>query len=261
MIFSRANFITQEDLQGIALLEEDGYLMRTIKEVCASGWTERTLDLKYFIDVENGVLDPSVYGELIVLDAFYSFNSAVTLFIIRDLMQKRPEYSDFMEEMNIICDRILSFTNSFVKYWHLSDGRKKIDFAKHGGIADFIVPFVVPTNTIKDYLSFEEQVLEGYKDTPIVALIALFPCYAFWPILFRKVDPDKVPNNVYKEWIIGNRGGKTAILVDTMLDEYWKELPTGAYAEKIRSVMNNCIEYEYKIFKESTMTPAENTGI
>lgn len=250
MINSRANFLSKEDLRDFPLLDGDGWLMEFFKQICADmDMEKRTLALPYFVDLRYPPrLDPTKYGALIVLDTYYCFNSAWTLEIIRNKMIGRPEYAPMLEKVNALLEKYRKFVASFLTDWHLSDDASNPVLFDEAVNARLLNSVVVPTDNVKAYVEFERRVAE--TEEPIYGLIVLFICYAFWPILFRTFGTDIPDDDIYKNWIIGNQGGHSAMAVDGIVQTYWLDAGQSLDKNKVQNIIENCLMCEYKMFKE-----------
>lgn len=250
MIYSRANFLTKEDLREFPILDDDGCLMKFFKQICADmGMKEKTLSLPYFVDLQYPPrLDPTKYGALIVLDTYYCFNSAWTLEIIRNNMMSRPEYAPMLEKVNALLEKYRKFVATYVTDWHLSDDASASELFNEAVNARILNSVVVPTENVKAYTEYERRAAE--TEEPIYGLITLFTCYAFWPILFRTFGTDIPDDDLYKDWITGNQGGHSAMAVDGIVQTYWLDAGHELDKDKVQTIIENCLMCEYKMFKE-----------
>ena len=252
MFYSRAEIFTQEDMNSFSLLDNDGDMMTWVKEVCDEGYLKETLELPYFQNVQVGTLDPTKYGSMIVLDSFYSINSYDSHKHIYELMQKEKQYKPLLEDMKTVCDKYEKFVASFAEDWHLKQPKsgKSImpDVLEENVIYD---SSVVPTDNVLEYVNFEKDMCEKFG--PIYGMIALFPCYAFWPILFRSLGSSIPDSNVYKDWIIGNQGGNTAKMIDSFMQQKWfndHKISDQDVKDYVKPIIRGCLRMEKTMFEQ-----------
>ena len=214
-----------------------------------NGCVSQTFLLPYFRGLQEATLDPKKYGALIVLDTYYCFNSAWTLEIIRNRMLSDPSYSSVMDDVNTLLTKYRSFVATFVTDWHLCDDASKPDMFSEEFYARILDSVVVPTDNVKDYAAYERTNAEK-EEEPIYGLITLFPCYAFWPKVFNCFGTDVPDTNVYKDWIIGNQGGRSARIVNSVVDNWLASNKKDLNKTKTLEIFKNCLICEYKMFKE-----------
>ena len=246
MIYSRADFLTTEDIKNFTLLDGDGWLMSNFKNLCAEeGWVEKTLKLPYFQGLKTGSLNPTEYGSLLVLDAYYCYNCVTTIQIVKSRMyEKKKDYDNMLDDMEHLVEGYIVFAKSFLDYWHLGTESTVLADIPYEEMQD---TFVVPTNNAEGYADFERS--QARTQEPILGLITLFTCYEFWPMLFGSFGKDIPLSNVYRDWILGNQGGSSAKVVDSMVERYFD----GGHCvddEMVKNIFRTCLNYEYTMFKE-----------
>ena len=250
MIYSRAAFLTDEDMKEFHTLDGDGWLMSTFKKVCNNGnWINKTYSLPYFQGLKSASLDPTKYGSLLVLDSYYCYNAAITISIIQvNMYEKRTDYSPMLRDMDTLVKKYYKFVKSFQSDWHLESdiAIPSVDDAKI--FEKLSGSHVDPTKNVTDYSNFERK--EANEDEPIYALISLFTCYEFWPLLFGRFGNSVPDTNVYKNWIEGNQGGNSAKLLDSMVQKYWLDKGKKLDEIRVRKIFENCLFHEYKMFEE-----------
>ena len=160
----------------------------------------------------------------------------------------KPEYASMLDSVNALLEKYRKFVSSFVTDWHLSDDVSKSELLDETVYAKILNSVVVPTDNVKTYVQYERNAAE--KEEPIYGLITLFTCYAFWPILFRTFGTDIPESNLYREWIIGNQGGHSAIAVDGIVQTYWLDAGHSLDKDKVQNIIEDCLMCEYKMFKE-----------
>lgn len=162
MLYSRAQILTDKDLQAFNLMEKDG----TLKELFYKNFTEgeasvgeQTFKLPYFTQIGSGKLDPQRYGSLIVLDAYYCFNSTYSLYCIFDRVKNDPGHytPNFIKTVSDLYTKYYDFVGNFVKDWHLKSATPlpAPDKADSKILLDLLETCVEPTETMRNYAQYE----------------------------------------------------------------------------------------------------------
>lgn len=247
MIYSRAAFLSDEDVKDFKTLDEEGWLMNNFRIVVNEGdWLAKTLRLPYFLGMKKGNLDPTNYGSLLVLDAYYCYNSVITIQTVKSRMHdNEKKYAIVLDDMDRLVDKYVDFAKTYLTDWHLASEST----TSEGQIEYFDMEdtHVVPTDNVESYAYFERS--QAKTQEPMLGLITLFTCYEFWPLLFGSFGTDIPASNVYRKWILGNQGGNSAKVIDAMV-ERWTDAGNILSDEMVKNIFNDCLNYEYNMFKE-----------
>ncbi len=257
MLYSRAQILTEKDLLEFNLMNEDGTLKKLFYKTFTEGEAsvgEKTFKLPYFTQVGSGTLDPQRYGSLIVLDAYYCFNSTYSLYCIFDRVKNAPDHytPNFIQSVSSLYAKYYKFVGSFVTDWHLKSATPlpEPDKADSKILLDHLETCVEPTDTMRNYAQFERNIATDKNTEPLYALISMFPCYAFWPWLFWKYGTP-ADSNLYKGWIQSNQGGGSATLVDTLVEKEWIGQGKAFDTSLALNIMKQSMQYELAMFTEA----------
>ena len=260
MLYSRAQVLTEKDLLSFNLMDEDGTLKKLFYTHFTTGTAsigEKAFQLPYFTQIGSGTLDPQRYGSLIVLDAYYCFNSTYSLYCIYDRVKNAPDHytPTFIRSVGDLYTKYYKFVGSFVTDWHLKSATPLPEPEKADSkiLLDLLETCVEPTENMQNYAQFERNIATDNSTEPLYALISMFPCYAFWPWLFWKYGTP-ADTNLYKGWIQSNQGGGSATLVDTLVENEWIKQGKVFDAALALSIMNKSMEYEVTMFTEAVPT-------
>ena len=254
MYYSRAIQLTDEELRQFKIVEEDDDLNSWFYDTFINGEQsvgEKTFKLPYFTQIGNGTLDPQRYGSLIVLDAFYCFNSTYTLYQILQRMKGSSDYSKvFIEAVDGLYKKYYKFVGGFVTDWHLKSIGNLPKPEDADAVSKLMDVCIVPTDTMRDYAQFERNVATDPSTEPVYALVTLFPCFAFWPWLFWKFGTP-LDTNVYKGWIESNQGGGSAKAVNSIIATEWQGKGKAFDKSTVIQLMKRSMSFEAALFADA----------
>ena len=250
MFFSRAEFLTEEDLQEFSLIDGKGLLMEKFDAACTDEFLDETERLPYFKKIIKGDLDPGDYGALLVLDAFYCYNAVISLNSCLKRMSVEREYSSMVGSVETLYNKYRTFASSFLKEWHLGSAIAETKEGDKALQSSLLETFVVPTENVKMYAEYERKGNE--EEEPIYGLVYMFTCYAFWPRIFSRIQGRIKPDNIYKKWVDSNAGGHTAQVVDSLIQTEWVDKGRKISEDHIFDVFKQCLGHEYVMFKQAS---------
>jgi transcriptional activator, tenA family len=249
MIFSRSLQITQEELKSWnlgPLPEEEGILETHFTDMYSGKFCDVLFSAPYFTHLRTGKLNPTNYGSLLVLDAYYCYNEVETLKILKQRMEQLSYPSEITKVVSDLIVKYEKYCNTFLYDWHLyPDAVDNVESSP-------IPVKISPTPTMGDYAQHERDIAENAE--PIYGLVALYPCFRLWPFLFWKFG-EVSKDNLYYEWITGNQSsGSSAIAVDNLITTYWvgkgRTWDTGTFQE----IFKRSMYYEKNLFEEAAKT-------
>lgn len=189
-----------------------------------------TYNTVFIQGIRNGDLSPETYGSVSVLDAYYCYEAAKSIWYT---CGRADENSDLQVTLKKFYNSYAQYNGTFYSTWHVPAAQN-----------------VVPTNAFETYAKHERAVAE--KEPPIYLLPALMPCYKLWAWMAYKIyqDPEKTPG-VYEFWVEGNMGYEgesgSAILADRVISKWIKD--GKAFDEnKALDIFRKSMQCEYAVF-------------
>lgn len=247
MYFSRSLQLTQEELQGLNLgvfAEQGGVLEQHFQEVYSGKFSNEIFALPYFNYLGCGKLDPTEYGALLVLDAYYCYNQVEVLKILKKRMEENKYPCEIINAVDALTIRYMKYCNTFLDSWHLWP-------YKADDLESSPIPVkIFPTPNMAYYVQHERDCAE--KEEPIYGLVALFPCFRLWPFLFWKFGDKVSKDNLYRHWIMENQSsGSSARAVDGLITKYWIEKGNPWDTTAFKEIFKKSINFEKTLFEEA----------
>ncbi|MCM1088325.1 MAG: hypothetical protein NC419_09215 [Muribaculaceae bacterium] len=208
--------------------EQDSFLNRAF--AANQDIADNTYQTDFIQGIRKGNLSPDIYGSVSVLDAYYCYQAAQSIWFACGQAETDSELQNALKK----------FYNSYAKYnatfynvWHVPAAQN-----------------VVPTNAFKTYAEHERNVAQN--DDPIYLLPALLPCYALWAWMANKIDKDKSATpGVYKDWVDGNKGNDgvsgSAVLADQVIGN-WIAAGKAFDEEKAQAIFKESMQCECRVF-------------
>lgn len=246
MIFSRSLQITPEELKSwnlSPLPEEDGILETHFTDMYSGKFCDDLFSVPYFNQLGAGKLNPTNYGSLLVLDAYYCYNEVETLKILEQRMEQLKYPSEITKAVSDLIVKYDKYCNTFLDDWHL------YPYAVDNVESSPIPVKIFPTPTMRYYAQHERDAAEN--EEPIYGLVALYPCFRLWPFLFWKFG-EVSKDNLYYEWITGNQSsGSSAKAVDNLVTTYWVGKGHPWDTSAFQQIFKRSMYYEKSLFEEA----------
>lgn len=191
---------------------------------------EATYNTPFIQGIRNGNLSPEVYGSVSVLDAYYCYEAAKSIWYT---CRYADENSELQTTLKKFYNSYAEYNGTFYSTWHVPAAQN-----------------VVPTNAFETYAKHERSVAE--KESPIYLLPALLPCYKLWAWMAYKIyqDPGKNPG-VYEFWVEGNMGHEgesgSANLADNVISNWIKD-GKDFDENKALEIFKKSMQCEYAVF-------------
>lgn len=247
MYFSRSLQLTQEEVKGLNLSplpEEGGILEKHFIDNYSGKYCDDIFAFPYFNYLGCGKLDPTNYGSLLVLDAYYCYNEVETLKILYQRMTQKGYPSEIVNAVDTLAKKYKDYNDTFLQDWHLYPS------SSQDADSSPIPVEIYPTETMRNYAQHERNCAEN--EEPIYGLVALFPCFRLWPFLFWKFGDKVSKDNLYYNWITGNQtGGSSATTVDNLITNEWKRKGHPWDEATYQEIFKTSIYYEKSLFKEA----------
>ncbi len=189
-----------------------------------------TYNTAFIQGIRNGNLSPETYGSVSVLDAYYCYEAAKSIW---HTCGNAEENSELQVTLKEFYNSYAEYNGTFYTTWHVPAAQN-----------------VVPTNAFATYAKHEREVAE--KEQPIYMLPALMPCYKLWAWMAYKIyqDPNKNPG-VYEFWVEGNMGDKgesgSATLADKVISN-WIKAGKEFDEQKALDIFKKSMQCEYAVF-------------
>lgn len=251
MYFSRSLQLTQEEVKGLnlnPLPQEGGILEQHFIATYSGRFCDTVFSAPYFTQLGTGKLDPTNYGALLVLDAYYCYNEVETLNILKQRMEQLKYPSEIIISVAKLCDKYRNYCITFLDDWHLWPYTGKDTESSPISVEIF------PTPTMRDYARHERDCAETAE--PIYGLAALFPCFRLWPFLFWKFKDKISTDNLYYNWITGNQSeGSSAKTVDNLITNEWVRKGRPWDTATFQEIFKRSIYFEKALFEEAAKHP------
>lgn len=210
----------------------DGFLMRAFNANMDSA--NSAYNSPFIEGIRTGTLDPDKYGSVNVMDAFYCYEAAKSIW---DACRKSKESdSELYTLQSKLYNGYASYNSTFYEHWHVLTSKS-----------------VSPTDKFRAYAAHERSV--AVNEDPIYLLSALLPCYYLWYWMADKIDKDPTATpGVYKNWVDGNKYEPTsAYLIDKFITQWindgkaWDE-------SKAMTIFSTSMQCESNVFNECGYT-------
>lgn len=189
-----------------------------------------TYNTDFIQGIRNGSLSPETYGSVSVLDAYYCYEAAKSIW---HACGKADENSELQVTLKKFYNSYAQYNGTFYSTWHVPASQN-----------------VVPTSAFETYAKHERAVAE--TASPIYLLPALMPCYKLWAWMAYKIyqDPGKQPG-VYEFWVEGNMGHEgesgSATLADSVISK-WIQAGKEFDESKALDIFKKSMQCEYAVF-------------
>ena len=180
--------------------------------------------------IRNGNLSPETYGSVSVLDAYYCYEAAKSIWYT---CGQAEENSELQMTLKKFYNSYAQYNGTFYSTWHVPAAQN-----------------VVPTNAFAAYARHERIVAK--EESPIYLLPALMPCYKLWAWMAYRIyqDPEK-QTGVYDFWVTGNMGHEgesgSATLADHVISNWIKE-GKPFDESKAMDIFRKSMQCEYAVF-------------
>ena len=189
-----------------------------------------TYNTAFIQGIRNGVLSPEIYGSVSVLDAYYCYEAAKSIWYT---CGRADENSELQKTLKKFYNSYAQYNSTFYSTWHIPAAQN-----------------VVPTHAFETYAKHEREVAQ--KEAPIYLLPALMPCYKLWAWMAYKIDqdPGKKPG-VDEFWVKGNKGHEgesgSATLADRVISK-WIQDGKAFDEDKALRIFRKSMQCEYAVF-------------
>ncbi|MFR7592536.1 MAG: hypothetical protein ACLUVC_13930 [Longibaculum sp.] len=188
---------------------------------------EKTYQTKFIQGIANGNLSPEKYGSVLVLDAYYCYEAAKSIW---NGCKKSENDSELQDLLKHFYNSYTSYNATFYTNWHVLTSKS-----------------VAPIEDFQGYAMHERRV--SLEEDAIYLLAALMPCYYLWPWMANKIaaDSSKKPG-VYQFWVDGNKGsGSSARAADRIITN-WIKAGKPFDENKALQIFSQSMQWEYTVF-------------
>jgi thiaminase/transcriptional activator TenA len=224
---------TMKSVKAITEPDKDSFFIRAFN--ANIDIANAVVNTQYLQKMKTGILDPSYYGCLTVLDSYYCYRAAETLGSLLNNIDK-SKYPDLHNLVEANQKSYREYNKTFLVDWHILQSDS-----------------VVPTDKMKRYAEHEHNVM-CYQD-PIYTLVAYIPCYYLWPWFSKKIIEDSnYKPGVYDLWFKGNYYGEdsfgSAWTIGNFI-ESWKK-SGNAFDETLASdIFKKSMQFELDVFTDA----------
>ncbi len=195
------------------------------------------LNTNYLTGIWKGILPPTDFGVMTVLDAYYCYMAADSL----DIALKRTDkekHHDLYELIESIHQGYVEYNQYFLTTWRVKSA---------SGIE--------PNAVIKNYSDYERKIAQ--TEDPIYALVAMLPCFYLWYWFSGQMLSHGVAeNNPYLDWIQSCYDDSSAQQVDKFIST-WKAGGNTFDDTKAKQIFANSMQHELQVFS-ALYHPAED---
>lgn len=219
-----------ESMQYARLSVSDGYSFLKKAFDANMDIANATYNTEFIQGIRNGDLSPETYGSVSVLDAYYCYEAAKSIWYA---CGQADENSELQVTLKKFYNSYAQYNGTFYSTWHVPAAQN-----------------VVPTNAFETYAKHERAVAKD--ESPIYLLPALMPCYKLWAWMAYKIyqDPGKHPG-VYEFWVEGNMGHEgesgSATLADRVIRK-WIEDDKPFDENKALEIFKKSMQCECAVF-------------
>lgn len=216
-----------------------------LKEAFAANMdiAEDTYKTSFIRSIKADNLSPDTYGSVTVLDAYYCYEAAQSIWYACGHAEENSELQNTLKK----------FYNSYAKYnstfystWHVPAAQN-----------------IVPTSAFQAYAKHERTVAKDCS--PIYLLPALMPCYKLWAWMAYKIylewkgesssnEQSVGDDKLYGFWVIGNMGHEgesgSATLADHVISQWIKD-GKEFDEEKALEIFKKSMQCEYDVFSSN----------
>lgn len=232
MMLFRSIGLTPADLQETAgrnlQIDPDGFLMTAFnKNISAADTAYNSV---FINGIKNGSLNPEHYGSVNVLDAYYCYEAASSIWI--SCSKAKNKDSGLYALLSKLYNGYANYNKTFNEHWHVSAAKS-----------------VSPTPCFREYAEHERRVAN--EEDAIYILAALLPCYYLWYWMAHKINQDKTLSpGLYQPWVDGNDyEPHSAELIDEFIQN-WKKAGKSFDESKALDIFRTSITCEGKVFNE-----------
>ena len=183
----------------------------------------------YIQGIREGTLDPNIYGNFNVSDAYYCYAGA------KDYEEAAKRAHDEPELMGYLAEKARSYqkyNDSFKDTWRLTRPES-----------------ILPTQATKAYSDWETNIAKN--EDPIYTLIAMLPCSYLWAWLAEKLNGEHVSDkNIYAFWIKENLSFGGSYRIGNFLDAYNKAHPGEIDEAKAELIYTEGLKHELANFSD-----------
>ncbi len=216
----------------------DGFLMRAFNANMDSA--NSAYNSPFINGIRTGTLAPDRYGAVNVMDAFYCYEAAKSIW---DACQKSQQVdSELFALQTSLYNGYASYNSTFYDYWHVLTSKS-----------------VSPTDSFRAYAAHERSVAEN--EDPIYLLAALLPCYYLWYWMANKIASDSTSTpGVYFDWVDGNNHNpNSAYSIDEFIAN-WISRGKAWDDDKAMEIFSKSMKYESMVFNECGYFKYEKGG-
>lgn len=235
MLF-RSIGLTESDLAEIrdrtkllkAAPADDSFLMKAFnknKDAAEGAYSSPFID-----GIRTGTLSPDRYGAVNVMDAYYCYEAAKSIW---DACRKSKKSDAGLYVLQSkLYNGYATYNSTFYTHWHVLTSKS-----------------VSPTENFRRYAQHERKVAE--TEEPIYLLPALLPCYYLWYWMADKIDKDaSAAPGVYREWVDGNKyEPHSAYLINDFITQWQKDGKPWDEGKAMK-IFADSMECERRVFNE-----------
>ena len=223
--FSRQNLDSHKvELTAPALT---GFLITAFNKYISSA--DSTFASNFIQGIKNGNLDPERYGCLYVLDAYYCYRAASSMWTAAEKVKNTD--SEAYELLTDLYNNYNEYNKVYLEHWHLQTFKD-----------------IMPTDNFRLYADHEAK--QAAEEDVLYFLVSLLPCYYLWAWMANKIDADSSSKpGLYQFWVDGNKGeAGSATVVDNFINSR-----TGTSVwnlTKAEQVFSTSLGFESRVFNE-----------
>ena len=204
---------------------------------------KKTYNTPFIQSIKADNLSPEIYGSVTVLDAYYCYEAAQSIW---HACGHADENSELQNALKKFYNSYAKYNGTFYSTWHVPAAQN-----------------VVPNNAFQTYARHERAIAKD--ESPIYLLPALMPCYKLWAWMAYKIyqewNPESDSNKqnmcddkLYSFWVLGNMGtkgdSKSANLANQVISQWVKE-GKEFDEEKALKIFRKSMQCEYDVFSSN----------
>lgn len=204
---------------------------------------EAAYNTSFIQSIKADNLSPETYGSVTVLDAYYCYEAAQSIW---HACGHADENSELQNALKKFYNSYAKYNGTFYSTWHVPAAQN-----------------VVPNNAFQTYAKHERTIAK--EDSPIYLLPALMPCYKLWAWMAYKIyqewNAERGSNKqnvrdekLYGFWVIGNMGNEgesgSATLADHVIGQWIKD-GKEFDEEKALKIFRKSMQCEYEVFSSN----------
>lgn len=209
-------------------ISPDGFLYRAFEQNISAADTAYN---SVFIEgIKHGSLDPQRYGAVSVLDAYYCYEAASSLWIA--CSKAKNEDQELYALLSKLYNGYADYNQTFLNQWHISASKN-----------------VTPSTCFREYAEHERKVADN--EDAVYLLAALLPCYYLWYWMAAKIKQDSsLQPGLYQFWVDGNAyEPHSAEAIDDFIRQ-WSLAGKTWDESKAMEIFKTSITCEGKVFNE-----------